>query len=151
MTLRGFNCIYIILAPSGTAFSIGRWLFVRCQFHQQFTSSFYSCRSKKRKNSHVTSSFYTFGIFSHKKAAHKTLVKLTKGFWFPLSLRPHRQTPRCRFHQLFYARFFHTKDFFLVTFWQTKHFRTKNACIEHWWNWLKVSIIPKRRMNCRNS
>jgi len=51
----------------------------RFQFHQHFTSSFYACRSRKRKKySQVVSLFLHFwDLGRYVKAAHKMLAKLT--------------------------------------------------------------------------
>ncbi len=50
----------------------------RCQFHQHSTSSFYACRSQKRKKIPMTLLyFFTLLGSTSVKAAHKTLVKLT--------------------------------------------------------------------------
>ena len=49
------------------------------QFHQRSTSSFYACRSQKRKKLlNLTVFFVLLGSMST-KAAHRTLVKLTPG------------------------------------------------------------------------
>jgi len=41
------------------------------------------------------------------------------------------------------------RSFFLVTFWQKKHFCTKNTCIKCWWIWhlYKENIFIIRGMN----
>ena len=43
---------------------------------------------------------------------------------------------------MFYERLFRTKNFFLVTFWQKKHFRTKNTRVKRWWNWRQEDCHP---------
>jgi len=51
---------------------------------------------------------------------------------------------RCQFHQRFFVR----KSFwqlFLVTFWQKKHFRTKNAHVKCWWNWPQTNFLTAWR------
>jgi len=51
----------------------------------------------------------------------------------------YRNVTRRQFHQHFTRSFFVRKCFYLVTFWQKKIFRTKNAHKKRWWNRHKVS------------
>ncbi len=51
-------------------------------FTNIFTSSFYTRSSQKCKNSvKLSVSFYAFRIYTHKKAAGRTFMKLTPGVW----------------------------------------------------------------------
>ncbi len=40
---------------------------------------------------------------------------------------------------MFYVRIFHTKVFSLLIVWLWTNFRTKNAFVKCWWNWLQAS------------
>ncbi len=45
---------------------------------------------------------------------------------------------RCQFHQRFTCVFFVRKSFFRQNITREKYFRTKNARVKHWWNWIQV-------------
>jgi len=50
----------------------------------------------------------------------------------------------CQFHQHFTSAFLYEsalQSFSLVTFWQKKHFRAKNALIKRWWKWHQEAIL----------
>ena len=76
------------------------------QFHQRSTSSFYACRSQKRKKTVKLSSFIVLLGSARVKVACRTLVKLTLGVYVCGLMSREIRIPlmtRSRFQQTFFT------------------------------------------------
>ena len=88
-TIR-FNFLFFIYSDSSSTIIIPRDILTprtvgsavtafRCQFHQRSTSSFYACRSQKRKKDCRVKQLFVLSGSASVKGAHRMLMKLTAG------------------------------------------------------------------------
>jgi len=97
------------------------------RFHQHFMRAFFvqKCCAQLSLFTFQLCNFWWQNIFA--KFARNMLMKLT----------PHQES----ISSTFFARLFHTKAIFLVMFWLSTNFCTKNVRIKCWWNWHQNSEV----------
>ncbi len=79
----------------------------RCQFHQSFTRSFYTCRSQKRKKIQLSHQYlFTLSGSTSVKAVRRTLMKLSPG---PIAITPGDRMGLL-YSKQFFGCFFHLQN-----------------------------------------